>query len=122
MECGREKCGMLIMRSGKRQITEGIELPNQERIRTFGKKGNLGILEANTIKQAEKKKIVSLTNGKTARNQTLQQKSHQREKHSNCLPCKILGTILEMDEGKTSTNRLEDKKTIDDAQGLTPER
>ena len=37
----------------KRQTMEGIELPNQERIRTFGEKENykyLGILEVDTIK------------------------------------------------------------------------
>ena len=33
-----EKCAMLIMRSRKRQMTEGIELPNQERIRTLEEK------------------------------------------------------------------------------------
>ena len=38
MEFGIEKCSMLIMRSGKRQITEGIELLNQERIRTLREK------------------------------------------------------------------------------------
>ena len=56
MEFGIEKCAMPVMKSGKRQITEGIELPNQEKIRTFGEKENykyLGILEADTIKQAE---------------------------------------------------------------------
>ena len=36
MEVGIEKCGMLIMKSGKRKITEGIELPYQERIRMLG--------------------------------------------------------------------------------------
>ena len=35
-------------------MSEGMELPNQEKIRTFGEKEiyeYLGILEANTIKQ-----------------------------------------------------------------------
>ena len=32
MESGIEKCAMLIMRSGKRQLTEVIERPNQEKI------------------------------------------------------------------------------------------
>ena len=44
---------------GKRQITEGKELPIQERIRTHGEKENctyLEIFEADTIKQAETKK------------------------------------------------------------------
>ena len=31
---------MMILKSGKREIVEGIELPNQECIRTFGKKEN----------------------------------------------------------------------------------
>ena len=43
---------------GIKKITEGIELPNQESIRTFGEKGDykyVGILEMDTIKQAEMK-------------------------------------------------------------------
>ena len=31
MEFGLEKCTMLIMRSGKQQITKAIKLPNQEK-------------------------------------------------------------------------------------------
>ena len=44
----------------KSQITEGIELPNKERIRTFREKENykyLELWEADKIKQAEMKKI-----------------------------------------------------------------
>ena len=43
----------------KRQITDGIEMPNQENIRTFGEKETNkypGIWEANTIKQTGEKK------------------------------------------------------------------
>ena len=40
MEFDWERSNMFIMRSGKGQITEGIELPNQKRIRTFGEKEN----------------------------------------------------------------------------------
>ena len=49
---------MQIMKSGKRQMTEGRELPNQEKIRTLGEKATnkyLGILETNTIKHVEMK-------------------------------------------------------------------
>ena len=58
MEFGIEKCAMLVMKSGKRHRTEGIKLPNQDKIWTLG--GNdaykyLGILEADTIKQVEMK-------------------------------------------------------------------
>ena len=38
MEFGIEKCAMLVMRSGKRHLTGGMELPNQDKIRTQGKK------------------------------------------------------------------------------------
>ena len=38
VEFSTEKCAMLIMRNGKRQMTEGMELPHQERIRTLGEK------------------------------------------------------------------------------------
>ena len=40
MELSIEKYAILIMKNGKRQIMEEIELPNQEKIRTLGKKEN----------------------------------------------------------------------------------
>ena len=58
MEIRLEKCAMLIIISGKRQITEGIELPKQERIRSLREKENheyLGILEADSIRQVKMK-------------------------------------------------------------------
>ena len=51
MKFGREKCAMLKMKSWKRETTEGIELPNQEKIKTIGEKENckyLGLLEADS--------------------------------------------------------------------------
>ena len=59
MEFGNEKCAMLIMKSGKRKTAEEIEQSNLERIWWLGEKENykfFGILEADTIKQAEMKK------------------------------------------------------------------
>ena len=35
MEFSIEKCVMLVMRSGKRHMIDGIELPNHNRIRTL---------------------------------------------------------------------------------------
>ena len=58
MEFGIEKCTLLIMKSGKRHLTDGIELPNQEKIRTLAENETykyLGISEADTIKQLEMK-------------------------------------------------------------------
>ena len=54
MEFGMEKWPMLIMRSGKRHMTKGIELLYQAKIWTLGEKESckyLGILDADTIKQ-----------------------------------------------------------------------
>ena len=58
MEFGIEKCALLVMKSGKRHLTDGIELPNQDKIRTPAENKTykyLGILEADTIKQVEMK-------------------------------------------------------------------
>ena len=52
MEFSIEKCTMLVMKSSKRYMTEGFELPNQA-IRTLGEKETYkypGILEADTVK------------------------------------------------------------------------
>ena len=38
MEFGIEKCPMLVMKSGKRHLTDGMELPNRDKIRTLGEK------------------------------------------------------------------------------------
>ena len=46
------------MKSGKRHITDGMELPNHDKIRTLGEEKtykHLVILEADTIKQVEMK-------------------------------------------------------------------
>ena len=58
MEFGIEKCALLVMKRGKRHLTDGIELPNQEKVRTHAENETykyLGILEADTIKQVEMK-------------------------------------------------------------------
>ena len=58
MEFNIEKCALLVMKSGKRHLTDGIELPNQDKIKTLAENETykyLGILEADTIKQVEMK-------------------------------------------------------------------
>ena len=52
----KEKYAMLIMKTGKRHLMDGIKLPNQDKIRTLSEKETykyLGILEADTIKQVK---------------------------------------------------------------------
>ena len=58
MEFGVEKCAMLVMKCGKRRLTDAMKLRHQDKIRTLEEKETykyLGILEADTIKQVEMK-------------------------------------------------------------------
>ena len=58
MEFGIEKCAMLVMKSGQQHLTDGMELPNQDKIKTLGENETyqyFGILEADTIKQMRMK-------------------------------------------------------------------
>ena len=56
MEFGIEKCALLVMKSGKWHLTDGIELPNQDKFRMLAENETykyLENLEADTIKQIE---------------------------------------------------------------------
>ena len=63
------------------------------------KSGKRLILEADTVKHVKMK----------------EKKSHQRDKYLGCPSRKILGTILKVDQRRTSTNGPGNKKTHDDA-------
>ena len=61
MEFSIEKCALLVMKSDKRHLTNGIELPNQDKIRTLAENETykyFGILNADTIKQLEMKEKI----------------------------------------------------------------
>ena len=52
---------MLVMKSGKRHLIDGIELPNKDKIKSLAENETykyLGILETDTIKQAETKEKI----------------------------------------------------------------
>ena len=51
---------MLIVDNGKRQIMEGIELPNQGRIRMLGEMENYKYLAVDAIKKTEIKEKISM--------------------------------------------------------------
>ena len=58
MEFGIEKCVMLVMKRARQHQSDGIELPNQDKIRTLEEKETykyLGNLEAETTKEEEMK-------------------------------------------------------------------
>ena len=38
MDVGIEKCALLVMKSCKRHLTDGMELPNQDYIKALGEK------------------------------------------------------------------------------------
>ena len=81
--------------------------------------GNIGSEHHQTSEDERKnKKRIAQTSEKISRNQTLQQNFHQRDKHLGSPPCKILGTSLLMDKGRTQINELKDKEVDDDAQGF----
>ena len=61
MELGIGKCAMLFMKSSKRHITDGMERPNRDKIRTLEENENykyLGILQTDTIKQVQMKDTI----------------------------------------------------------------
>ena len=61
MEFGIEKCAVLVMKSSKWHMTDKMELPNQDKIRTLRENETykyLGILKADTIKQVEMKEKI----------------------------------------------------------------
>ena len=111
-----------MMRSGRRQVTEWRGRSRKNPI--VCRKGKLLVL-AITWKRdhqtGDDEGKESQTNEKYTCNQARQQESHKKVKHLGCPPCKIIGTILEIDDGRTSTNEQEDKK-VNDVLGLTSER
>ena len=61
MEFGIEKCARLVMKSSKRHMTDRMELPNHDKIRTLEENEilkYLGILEEDTIKQVQMKDMM----------------------------------------------------------------
>ena len=107
---------MLIL-SRKRQMTERMELTNQEKNQIIQRKGKskiLKILKVDTIKQAEMKEKKKKEYLRRTR-KLLETKLYSRnlikeiDTWAASLPCKILGTILKVDIGRTLTNGLENK-------------
>ncbi len=93
-------------------MTDEIELPNQEKSE-HSEKGKLTetweYWKRTPLNNGDGKKFKE--NEKHIRNKSTLQKSHQRDKHLVCPPCKILGTILKLDNRRTSANEPENKKT-----------
>ena len=56
MKCGREKCVMLAMKSGKRHLTDRMELPNHDKIRTLGEKETYKYLGYKKLTQSNKRR------------------------------------------------------------------
>ena len=100
VEFGIKKCAMLVRKSSKRHLTDGMELPNQEKIRTFGEKETckyLGILKADTIKQVVMKEKIK----KECFWRTRKLLETKFEKIPGPYPPQIFGTLFEVDQRRT---------------------
>ena len=60
MEFGLKKCAVIVMKKGKMVRFDGIQLPNEEVMKSIDEKGYtyLGVIEMDEIKEQEMKKIV----------------------------------------------------------------
>ena len=61
IEFSSEKCAILVMKSGKRHMTDGMDVPNHDKIKTLEENETfkyLGILEADTINQVQMKDTI----------------------------------------------------------------
>ena len=98
-----EKCAMQIMKSKKRETMEGIELPDQERIRILGEKKIykcLKILETEiklNSQKLKKKKVNKKRVPRKNEKKFLETKFCTWNKNLGSSPCEIIRTILKMD-------------------------
>ena len=103
-------------------MSGGIELPKVEKIRTLGEKEilkHLSIFEANTVKQGdikEKKCEKYITKTRKLLENRLYRRHLIKGINARAFSArKILETILKLNEGRTTTNGSEKKKTSDNA-------
>ena len=123
MEFGIEKCTLLVTKSGKRHMTEGVELPNQEKIRTLGEKETnkyLKILESDTTKQAEMKEKNLKKSISEEQESYSRQNSIARTLSKGIYSCAVSlvrysGPFLRWTREELKTNGTQNKKTNDQA-------
>ena len=99
------------MKSSKRHLTDVIELPNQDRIRTLAENETykyFGISGADTINQVEMKDKIKKKNIsgelKTTQDKTLLQKPYQVNKYLSCTTRQIFRTLSHVDQRRIQTN------------------
>ena len=108
MEFGKEKYATLVLKSGKRHITDGMELENQDKITTFREKEMckwLGILETDTFRQENMKEKIKKEYFRKAI-KLLEIKLYSRnvinEINTWAVPTrKVFGIILKVDQRST---------------------
>ena len=120
---------MLVRKSGKRHMTDGMELPNKEKIRMHGENENykyLDILESYTIKQVEMKEKIQKEYPRRTR-KLLETKLYHRKliKGINtwAVPLvKYSRHVLNWTRDELKQNGPKNKKTHDHAQSITSQR
>ena len=94
------KCVMQIMKSGKRHLTNGMGLPNQDKIRSLGEKDiykYLDILEADTTKQVEMKDKSRRNISGEPENYSRQNYVAKRNEYLGCILARYSGSFLKWD-------------------------
>ena len=97
MEFGREKCAMLVMKSGKRHLTDGIELPNQDKISTFEIRKPTNTWASWSLTPSNKwkwKKKIQKENQKATRDKIVKQKPYQISKYLGSTLVRYSGPFL----------------------------
>ena len=96
---------MLITRSTKRKKAKGIDLPNRQHhsARTLWRKGTLAIFRSGHHQTSRDEEKSISDERKNFSKLSSAAGIPSKDKHLGCLPCKILGIILEMNERRTST-------------------
>ena len=112
------KCATVIMKSGKRETTKGTELPNQENIRTLGKKlqlfGNIRIGQ-NQTSGDERKKMYLRRTRKLLETKLCSRNLIEGISNWTVFLFKILKAILEMDEERQMNQRTSKLMTMHQA-------
>ena len=112
MEFGIEKCSMLGIKSDKRHLTDGMELPNQEKRKPTNIWGYWKLTPSH--KWRWKKKLRKNSSGQRESNsrKTYVTETLSKEFIPELSSRKIFGTILQSDHRRTKTNRPEKIKLM----------
>ena len=106
MEFGIKKCGVLVLKRGTVVSSEGVEMPDGERIKEIEKNGYryLGILEYNKIKESKMKENFQRIKVMRRRKLIMRSRLNCRNHSNNYMGCffdEIWCRYCDMDKKRT---------------------